>query len=551
MSGPRARLVRLAGWLAVALAVVLPRGGLTGHPDVDVWNHAWGYWWFADCLRHGVLPWRTGLLGAPSGGVLWYIDPVGATAALPVSLTFGAAAGFQAVMVARVALAGAATQALAEELWGKGAHAWFAGIALATSPMLLCELHNGISEVVAIYWVPLVLWTALRAARTDTAGAWVRLGLALGVGVLANFYYGLLESLLVAATWLVFSRRFRGALLAAGVAAAVATPGILALRASVQAPDALIQRAAGLDRELASHNAVDPRVFVTPGAFWSVNLEQKYGEAFRHTGYLRWTVILLAAAGIAAGVRRDRRTVAFLGAVAAGSLLLALGPQLWWGGRFLVVDRRPLLLPFGVLQRLVPELAVTHPLRLSVAAQVAFAVLGSRALVGRKPGWIAAAALIAAAEGAFGSLARWPVEESPAAVPTIYAEIGASDDPRAVLDLPGDIGTRMTTSEYLWFQTVHHHPVPYKPDARANDTGDPATFAHLPDRLARGRAPEPFGDAGLAHLRENYGWIVVHTDLEARAGAGGALRALLEPQLGAPDERDGLLIWRLTTPSPR
>ena len=543
--GARRVVLRAAAWLAVALVVVLPRGGLTGHPDVDVWNHAWGYWWFAEALRHGDLPWRTTLLGAPGGGVLWYIDPIGATAALPLTLTLGPAVAFQAVILARVALAGAATQALAEALFGEGAHGWFAGVAFATSPMLLCELHNGISEVVAVYWVPLVLVAALRAARRGTAVAWALAGLTLGLSVLGNFYYGLLSALLLGAVWLGYSRRLRGLVVAGAVAAAVATPGVLALRASVADPSALVMRARGLDRELASHNAVDPRVYVTPGAFWSVNLETKYGEAFRHTGYLRWTVLGLAAAAVVLRVRRERRAVLFVLTVAAGSLILGLGPQLWWGGRFLVVDRRPLLLPFGVLQRLVPELAITHPLRLSVAAQAAFAALASAALVGRRPAWVAVAAVAVAAEGAFGSLARWPVEESPTAIPAVYAEIGADPDPRAVLELPGDIGTRMTTSEYFWFQTVHHHPLPYKPDARANDTGDPETFRHLPDRLGRA-APAPFDEAAVAHLRATYGWVIVHPDLEARAGSAGQLRARLAPILGEPRDVEGLLVWRLT-----
>ena len=36
-------------WLAVAMVVTWPASlspatTLIGHPDVDVWNHAWGYW---------------------------------------------------------------------------------------------------------------------------------------------------------------------------------------------------------------------------------------------------------------------------------------------------------------------------------------------------------------------------------------------------------------------------------------------------------------------------------------------------------------------------
>ena len=40
-------------WLAVAMVVtwpasLSPASTLIGHPDVDVWNHAWGFWYVAE-----------------------------------------------------------------------------------------------------------------------------------------------------------------------------------------------------------------------------------------------------------------------------------------------------------------------------------------------------------------------------------------------------------------------------------------------------------------------------------------------------------------------
>ena len=136
-----------------------------------------------------------------------------------------------------------------------------------------------------------------------------------------------------------------------------------------------------------------------------------------------------------------------------------------------------------------------------------------------------------------------PHHEAPAEIPAIYAEIAASPDERGVLELPGDIGTSMATSRYFWFQTLHGHPLPYKPDARASDNGDSPSFAFLPSRF--NRTPKPLDDAGVAHLEATYGWVIVHLDLERRAGAVGGFRAVLEPALGAPLERERMLVWSL------
>ena len=543
-----ARPPRILAWIGLALCVVLPRGGLTGHPDVDVWNHAWGLWWVAHQLAEGHLPWHTTLVGAPGGGVLYFIDPLGALVTTPITWAFGPQVAYEVLLVGRVALAGAAAQALAEEAFGEGAHGWFAGVAYATTPLLLCELHNGITEVAAVWWTPAVLWAALRAWRGGGARVHLGLGLLLGLSVWGNFYYGLVHVLAVGAWWAAglllglrgggagLRARALGLALAAGMCAAVAAPCAWALRASVQSEEALVSRPVGLNRELAHHNAVDPRNYLVPGDFWSVDLPRRYGEAFRHTGQLRVSVWVLAAVGV---LRSPRRRAGWA-ALALGSLVLGLGPQLFWTGRFPTWGGAPAALPFAWLQALVPGLAITHPQRLSIVAQAVVCVLAASALVGRGPRWVAGLAALAAAETALGSLACWPLVESPATVPALYHEIADDPDVRAVLDLPGDSGTTMATSRYFWYQTVHHKPVPYKPDARGHDTGDPVTFARLPSRFVP--APAPFDEASLTALRATYGWVVVHPGLGPDADAQAAV---FEAALGPPEARDGLLVWRV------
>lgn len=557
---------RLGIWLLLALLLTLPvaldpTGTLLGDPRIDVWNHAWGYDWVARHLTEGSLPFHTPYVGGPAGGTLWFIDLPGALVALPLTLGGGAALGYNAVLICRIAWAGFGAQQLAEHLWGReGGAGWFAGLAYATTPFLLAELANGISEVCATGWLPLTLWAAARALEERTPRRWAALGLLQGITTVTTFYYGLTSAVLVGLLVLgTVGLRWRagqrpearlglGLLLAAGVGAALVVPHWWAFRASLAAPDALIRRSAELNLALMAHNAVDPRVFLMPGGFQSVDLAADYGEPFVHTGYLRWVVVGLA--GLALGVRRRHTLWAGL---AAASLLMGLGPYLWWGGEWLTVGGRMVSLPFGWLRAVLPQLAITHPLRLSIGAQAIACVLagGGAAWLAarlpaafRRPG-VVGLGLLAAAEGLFGSAATFPLPRADATVPAAY-----TDAPEGmVLDLPAEVGTTMETSRYFWMQTAHGRPIPWTPDARLGSARDPETFHGIvrPTDPARPgpELPRPPDQRTLRHIRETYGLIVVHTDLERAAGMKGSYVDALSPGLGTPEWDGPRAVWRL------
>lgn len=534
----------LSAYLGLGLFVVGPAllsGRLVGDADVDVWNHAWGYWWFWDSLSRGRLPWFADGIGAPGGGVLWFIDPLGAIAALPLTATVGPALAWNLVLAGQVAFAGVAAHLLARELSGPGAQNAVAGVAMATAPYLWVELANGISEVCAVGWVPAALWAAARATRRGDRGAWALLGAVLGLSALASFYYGLLNVLLVGALLLSRARAVsaRGLLLAVVLAGAIGGPGVLLLHRSLTHPQAMQQRGGGLNAVLLEHNAVDPREWVAPGDFRSVNFEARYGEAFRHTLYLRWTVLGLAIVAVA---RHRRATLPWV-ALAALSVALSLGTLLWFDGDWVRVGGRRLSLPFGWLQGLIPALAITHPARLGVGATAIAAALAAWGLKGTRGAWWAIPALVA--ETALLSAARWPLPSSPAEVPPIYARVAEDPDGRAVLDLPAEVGGTMATSRYFWYQTVHRRPVPWTPDARASRNGDTAT-TRLFEVPPGGGQPAPIGPEDAARVRRQYGWIVLHRDLAARVGRADDLEAQLAAAFGPPTDVEGdLRAWRL------
>ncbi len=558
--GPRGVIVELALWALFAAALLAPASvslgsSLIGDPRIDVWNHAWGYWFVAEALGRGALPWDTPLVGAPAGGVLYYIDMMGAVLATPLTWTLGPGPAYNLTLLLRVALAGFAARGLAGELTGRGPHTVLAGVAYASTPFLLSELANGISEVCATQWLAFTLWAAARAFRRGGWSDYALLGLAQGLTSVSTFYYGLCSAILVAVAFVGWrGARWRDGLppplvgrvgLAAALALVLITPQWAAFRASLTDPRALIVRDPSLNQQLMVHSAVDPRIFFLPGDFQSVDLAGIYGEPFLHTGYLRLSVLGLALYG--AWARPRARPWLALGAL---SLVLGMGPFLWWGGDWARVDGNLLSLPFEWLRQLLPQVAITHPLRLSLGAQALFCALaaaGAGAAVERlrRPALLPAFAVVVALEGLFGSSAPWPVPRSDARLSGLYDGVGDG----LVLELPVEVGTGMLTSRYFWSQTRHGRPVPFTPDVRMGSTRDATLVKALSGPSGRGGVqkdnPSPLSPAAVQHLRQTYAIVVLHLDLEAEAGLQGRYEPVLTAALGEPAVEGQLRVWRL------
>ena len=550
---------RLVIWLLLAVGITWPvmsspQQQLLGSEAVDVWNHAWGYWYVFEALSSGRLPLSTQLVGAPHGGTLYFIDTLGALWALPITALLGPAVAYNVVMLSRVALAGLCGQLLARELIGPGAHTWIAGLASVSLPFLLCELSNGISEVCAVHWLLLTFLATARCQRLGRGRDWALLGLTVGLTAATTFYYGLIGAIMAGVLLLLggaMRDSWRSGLwwkasLSAAVAAAIITPVWTLFRRSLHAPGGLIRRDEIQRESLLAHNAVDPMIFFAPGRFQSVDLMAEFGEAFLHTGYLRWSVLLLAVVGC-----RERPALRPWALAAVLSLLLGMGSYLWWGGGWLTLAGERVPLPFLVLLKVLPEVSITHPLRLSVGGQLLAGVLaagGLAALMERcRSGVLATAAgALIVAEGLLGSAVRWPLPTADALIPDLYSSLQA--DQRAVLELPVEVGTTMRTSRYFWHQTLHTRPIPYTPDVRLASSRDPLVLGALTGGGIAGiGAEQPQSPDGLtmSRLRVNYGAVILNLDLAEVAGLTGAYEAALTPRLGEPETVGTRRLWRL------
>ena len=553
--------------LATFPVVLDPLGRLLGHPDVDATNHAWGPWWWWHTLGRGVLPWRTDLLAAPTGGVLWFIDPVSAAVGAPLVGLAGAVGAYNVAQMVNVGVAAAGGWALARTLGAGRDAAWIGAVGVALGPYLLCELHNGVSEAASVGPATLTLAAARHALATPArTRPWLWTGLGLGLTAAGTWSYGLTTGLTIGAWAAVEAVRrrgwrgmadpaVRGAAVTAVVAGVVAAPALYALWSSVHAPEALVQRGdvdAATAEFLLRHNAVDPRAWVAPLGFQSVDLAA-HGEAFLHSSYLGLAALGLVAFLVA--VQRDRAWV-IVGVLPAAAL--SLGAFLWWGDDWVTLpDGRRIGLPFLALRELLPGAGSTHAQRLGwpvVAVVAALAASGAEVLAAGRRLRLAALGAIVALDALCA--APWPVARLDAVDDAAHLEAlrrtrvdAAAGTLRGtvVLDLPAEAGDTMATSVYLLHQAATGLPIPYRPDARGGTStlvGRPAFAALLLPSTSRGAhaaamraalGDDAEVDLGAIESEAQVRWIVLHTELERGRGDIARLEAQLTAWFGTPD----------------
>lgn len=540
--------------LVVFPVTLSPSSTILGSSMVDVWNHVWGPWWWWYNWSEGTLPWTTNLLHYPDGGTLWFIDPVLAMIG-SVFAWISPSFAYNMVLFLYVVFASWSARRYAISLGASESTSWIASISFACSAWMLSEISNGITEAVNIGPVALSLACVEDACRASVPSArakqnsvwklWATAGLVIGLTSLASPYLGLGTGIAVAVRCLFSIRHTWKYIWFAGLLSiVVASPTILLFNAQLHATDAIIKRPEGMNISLALHNAVDPRTFIAPFGFQSVDLST---EGFVHSMYLGWVALFFAFKS-----RKENRAWLIAGLLC---MLCSLGPYLYWGDGWFLVGGSRLRLPWYALQSVATGLAVTHPLRLAVPC---LAIVAGMASVGAStPYWIDRAkwlGLLVALDSLIISGAPFPIPVADASIPKVYDLV--QKDPRdvGVLDLPSDAGSTMRTSQYLYWQSYHHKGIPYAPDARASTSSllsNPAfrRLAAICNRRAdenqrlglHNRSP---GNPHAQSLRvDNFGWIVLHRNIDPTVYQ--QLLEVLQADLGAGMTMDDATIWRL------
>jgi hypothetical protein len=472
---------------------------------------------------------------------------------IPAQVLGGPVWAHNSILFFQVFLAAMAAMAFARALGGRG---WIAAAALATAPTFLAEIHNGTVEAC---WIGLVPLAGYAATRCRIWG-----GVGVGLAGLATPYHGVAAALIVGTVLLfephkknkqAWTQRLQAVSWAALIAALIALPGFLALKANLDDPMGIAKKSTVLlNFPVFKINAVDPLALIHPGDFWTVHLTGEQTSPFRRTPYLGLTMLCLVAP-----LWLKRRSSRAWVLPVAVTTALALGPFLWHNGDFVRTSSGDLLaLPFRALLGL--GVAMDHPLRFISGAVTILAVLAdvsARKLEYRVPLpvviWTAAVMTAVTVEHITWAPNVWPLQTADGALPSVYA---ALEDDAAVIDLPAARGESIATNRYLYWQALHKRPIPYShkvgPDL---PTMNPAlrTWADLsrsgprraddPGRLAPGasmrKGIESLADAG-------YRWIVVHPELFVNDKVRAAHNHALGEAIGQPVQLEDRWVWEIT-----
>ncbi len=568
--GPLALFAALA--VLVTWPAVLHLGAaIPGAPTSDAYDHYWGYWWWGELLASGRVPIRTDLSHWPDGGLLWFVDPVGAAISLPFQLLGGPAVGYTMAilvqlwggMAAAYALATAELRARpdAGEADPRGA-AVLAGVIYGASPYALSLVYSGTVEYLALAPLPL-FWLYLRRALADGA----RRDLALAAGcwawaTLGNFYYSAFCGLLFGVAVLVRAFEVRSgersrvtSLLARAATVlflfgALAGPFLAVAGWTLGSPDAVVAQASAPGWSYRSLPATDLATFLHPGEYYFPDNRQMGNHGIIHVNYLGWITVLLALVG----AWRWRPLRLPLLAV----VLFALGPTL-------VVNQAPVRI--GGVQVPLPDALlylpgspfrfVHHPYRLVVLPMMLGGLAAAYALH-RHPRWALVFSGAIVAETLAFSPAVWPLVLADTTAPAVYRALAADDTVAAVWDFPPNY--HRANRHYQALAVVHGKRIPYgvnqflptefasnhlvrtlmqclrKPAIAtiAREGGRPLdAFLQrpVPDRVAAGRA---------ALLGWGYDVIAVHTDLLKSSEA-----ACVDAALGGGETSGEIVVYRL------
>lgn len=562
-AGAVAFFIALACWQVGPVLGHLQTRAL-GHPGNDVWNHVWGYAFVADSLSQWQLPLHTEMLTWPGGGSLWFIDTFGALMTLPIQWVAGPVAAYNIGYLVNFALAGIGCYLLAWSVSRSHAGAMLAGIAFQTAPHLLGQASNGISETLAIGWLPLALLAARWAAARPSLRRGLVAGLMLGLCGLANWYYGLFAGMAVGGLlargcfrlWRVRAvpnaEAWRALLGAAVIAGVVVIPPFLAFRHSMSVPDAIVTRDPSFVwSTLVLHNMTDVVSLVRPGKHYSPDLKARFGEDLIVVVYLGHALLWPALGAIMGPLRAQAKSWAWLG---LGFLVLTMGPFLFMDGQYVEILGGWLPLPFLGLHEAFPMFSrISHAYRFVMGATLALAILVAilirRLRLEGRPTLLLVLVLatLRIGEAFYLSPAIFPIPYSEVRVPTIVSKL----EDGAVLDLPVGVPI-LNRARYSINQLVHDQSIPYG----LNDPVPPPVAANhflrflVEMEFSRAHtfpATLPWLDLELGRkmaVGDGLRWIVLHEALYTK-GSFNRVSRFLDMVATPVHHTEGLRIYRL------
>ncbi len=471
---PRKRWIDLAVLLIYCVVAVGMTWPLVAEIDVrlpgdtkDTLLHYWNCWWAKQALKSGQSPFYTRYLYHPVGLSLVSQNFAwgNIVAWLLLEPLVGGFAAYNLSVLASLALCGYAAFLLARELAGDWRAALIAGLLYQCWPFRLSQLDH--PNLISTQWIPVFLLFLIHTIRL---GKWWN-------GVLTGVFFALvgytrwqllvpafiLGSIYAACTlpgqrasW----RRWGPALLiAAVVAAAILAPPALMLLTQQEVSSSDLLRE-GEEAEMQT----DLLAYLTPGRSHTIlnpltrpAYDRYYAERSeprRFAAYVGMCPLILAVVG---AFKARRSGIPWL-AMALAMILLALGPVLRINGQ--TYPNVPM--PYRLADRLYVGRVLRIPGRFNMFLASPIAVLsayGAASLltaIERRGQWPAVAA-----SGVLGGIILFeyitvPVPMMRPKTSEFLHEMSSEPEAYAVLNLPIDLAA---SKEYMFQQTVHHHPI--------------------------------------------------------------------------------------------
>ncbi len=449
----------------------------------DLWTFQWDNWWTRYALQHGYNILFTPMQFYPVGvslaahslsfynSLLWIplAALVGDIAAynLTVLLTF-ILSGYTMFLLAEYLTIGSGRQTVANDATTAARRpssvvaSLIAGLVFAFAPYHFSQSLGHVS-LASVQWFPLLALFALKIVRETKWRNVIVVGLLIGLITATRLQFlvlgGVVFAIFVAVDWLVARREWaRGSIGRLIVAGALGL--ILSLPIILPAAQ-LFTQAASPDELIADEQTwgqTDLAAYFVPMTYHPLLgplVKPVYENFVKNQAwmpFLGYSVILLSIWG---AVKAKRRAVPWI-AIGLFLFVMALGPSLRVNG----VSYNNIPLPYALIGDKFPLNTLRSPDRYNLLLPLALAVLtafGANELLSRVK--TRQAVILGSIFGAiivFEYLGvPYPTIE-PLPTSAFHTQLAANAEPFAILDIPLD---RSDTKRYLYYQTLHEHPI--------------------------------------------------------------------------------------------
>jgi hypothetical protein len=445
---------------------------LIGDGD-DMWVHYWDGWWVKQALQQGRDVFHTPLLFHPTGVSLLFHNFAWVNIALWLLLepSVGGITAYNLVHVLHIPLCGLGMFLLARRLTRSNTIAFASGLIFAFWPYRMADVNH--PSLVSTELLPVLMLVILRLFED---GKPIREGVISGI-LLALIGYMRWQLLILAGFMmvlyllyvLVWERRLWSWKVVAGLALAGVVMG--ALTAPLLFPPVQELMKNGIPDAMYSLTGLRQDILAWlipqhqhPLAALFDKVFPRYGSSKlhrRHSAFVGYVATGLTAVGVITGRKRRRIWLWLVMAVLCFIFALGLCVQ------FDLVCYTNIPLPYRLVAWSPPAKMLGHPHRLNallalpVAILAGFGASATREWLSRRRWWDK----LPVRSSAFVTLLTLLILADYCSIPTsmvrpripaFYATLADQADDFAIVEVPG---TREHTEYYMFYQTVHGHPM--------------------------------------------------------------------------------------------